>query len=93
MITSKILDIFQRYDGDIDAWLRLRTAKERLVMSEHDWHLIEKTIQEIGAIKSGYASVEYITSVSNKLKSVCEDINTLDRITKMAGITINQLIL
>ncbi len=91
MITSKCLDVFQHYDGDIDAWLRLGTADERLVMREEDWHLIQEIIQEVGAIKSGHVSADYITSVSKRLKNICSDQSVLNRLVELAGVQIGQL--
>ncbi len=91
MITLEGLDVFQRYDGDIDAWLRLGTSDERLAVNEGDWQLIQKIIQEIGAIKSGHASAAYVVSISGKLKNICNDQPVLKRLVKMAGVQIDQL--
>lgn len=40
MINKKKIDIFNKYEGEIDAWVRFGTSEEKRIMSGDDWYQI-----------------------------------------------------
>jgi len=47
MITKEKLDIYIKYNGDIDGWVRMNIPHERKTMKDKDWYLIDDLIQDI----------------------------------------------
>ena len=41
MITEDKIKIFKRYDGDIDSRVRSGSKKEKFVMTDNDWYIID----------------------------------------------------
>ena len=52
MITLKKVDIYKKYHGDIDAWFREGTERERSMLAQGDWSVIESIIGELSIEKS-----------------------------------------
>ena len=47
MITEDKIKIYKRYKGDIDSWARAGSKKEKLIMIDNDWYMIDGFIQDL----------------------------------------------
>jgi hypothetical protein len=72
MITNQMLDIYERYAGDIDGWQLMATAAEKQAMNGSDWIEIRNLLGDLHLVTSGLAAASFAASVEARLKSVCE---------------------
>lgn len=84
MITIEKLNLFRKYKGDGDAFIRVGTKNEKSVMDYSDWRSIDDFIQEIGLIKKKLASEKFEESVTTKLKVYCENQSVIDELWRIA---------
>lgn len=47
MITKEKLTVYRKYNGDLDLWARIGASKEKSIMSDDDWYLIDSLIQDV----------------------------------------------
>ena len=85
MVTKNKLRIYERYDGDIDSWARTGSKREKSVMTDNDWHVIERLIQNVVLMKKGLASCNFSASLSQQLKESCDTASTIDRLQHLAS--------
>jgi hypothetical protein len=84
MLTEEKLDIYIRYNGDIDNWARGVKKKEKLIMSDNDWYVIAGLIQDLSIIKKGLASEGFENSVNCKLRENLND-QGIEKIKRLIG--------
>jgi hypothetical protein len=72
MITKEKLDIYKRYQGDLDGWVRTSNPNERTI-TEADWSEIDLLIHQLTVLKNGLVSDEYAARIKEALKSKTED--------------------
>jgi len=84
MITKNKIEIFKRFNGDIDGWARIGTSEEKSMMNDEDWFLIEGFIQDISLAKKCLASDTFIKSVNERLKENCDNDSTIQAIKELA---------
>jgi hypothetical protein len=77
MITAEKLDIYQRFNGDIQRCGEFSTAKERSTISDDDWCAIEELIQNINLVETGLASKDFVRFVDAQLNEVCDNEQTV----------------
>lgn len=77
MITKRKLEIYQKYQGDIDIFARIGTCDEKQIASEEDWMIIDDIIFCIKLENKGLLSVV----MKNKMKKNIED-NIEDKYTQ-----------
>lgn len=75
MINKKKILIYRKYDGNLDAWVRIATLDEKESMSDDDWYLIDELIQDIIISKSNIEEI---------LKKNTEDKETINEILNVA---------
>jgi len=85
MLTLAKIEIYKRYDGDIDRWARSGRKKDKLGMQDDDWHLITGFIGDFTLIKNGLAAESYVNSFNNRLLENCDEKDTIDQIKKLVG--------
>lgn len=71
MITQDKIKIYKKYSGDIDSWARGGSKKEKLVMKDNDWYIIDVLIQDLTLVNKGLTSVTFSDSLDNRLKENC----------------------
>ncbi len=81
MITKKKIEIYQQFDGNIDGWARTQHSDE---MNDSDWALIDSLVQDIRLIKKGIASNTFITANDEKLKTICDNDETIEALKALA---------
>ena len=86
MITEEKITIFKRHDGDIDSWTRCASKKEKSIMSDKDWCIIDALIQDIFIVEKGLASSVFRDNLSLKLKETCDNISTINQLKGLAHI-------
>jgi hypothetical protein len=84
MITEDKLKIFERYDGDSDSWARNGSEKEKVVMTDDDWYIIESLIQDLFLVKNGLASLQFKDALNIKLKEKCDVEKTINQLKYLA---------
>jgi len=70
MITAKKLRIYEKFNGDIDGFARGSTLDERDTIEDGDWFLIDKLLQALTIIQSGYATTEFAAEAHQRLAAV-----------------------
>ncbi len=59
MITEQKLEIFKRYQGDIDGFSRGGKNNEKNLFDEKDWSLIDSVLQDLKLVNAELCSSEY----------------------------------
>lgn len=83
MLTVKKIEIYSRYQGEIDAWVRNNSKKELAIMSDEDWYLIDGFIQDLTLVKNGVVSKEFSDSLNTKLHENCDNEETINKIKNL----------
>lgn len=83
-ITLDMLRIYRRFDGDVDAWVRLGTTAEQSIMTDVDFHTIGSFIQRCAVVKGGLAAQEFPQQVSHELNQATSDEAVAREIMEMA---------
>lgn len=77
MITQNKIKIYKRYTGDIDSWARSGSKKEKLVMEDNDWYIIDGFIQDLTLVKKGLTSLTFNDNLNNRLRENCDGEKTV----------------
>ena len=83
MITSAQLDVYARFNGNVDMWQR-RGMPDSDVISGDDWGTIDVLMQELTMYKRGVMSEGYATRIRNRLAEITADPETAARLLDMA---------
>ena len=76
MITKEKIEIYKYYDGDVDKFFHASRLHKKK-MSEDDFFLITRLIQDIIIIKNGLASNEFREKVENSIQENCDSLETI----------------
>lgn len=76
MITKQKITIYLKYQN-IDNFARIASAKEKKILGDKDWGLIENLIQDIHLLKNNMVSREMRDKIENKIKDFTEGENEL----------------
>ena len=80
MITKGKLDIYKHFNGDIDGWARIGTKKQKMIMEDKDWLLIESFLQDIHLVRNGLASEKYVKAMNVRLRENCDNEETIQKL-------------
>lgn len=69
MLTIEKFKIYRAYQGDVDAYVRCGTKKEREIVNDSDFYAFKDLIQDIILQRRGLTSREYIQSLDQKIQS------------------------
>jgi hypothetical protein len=83
MITGAMLDVYARFNGDVDMWQRRGTPGSD-VISGHEWGTIRVLLQELAMYKRGVVSDRYATRIRTRLAEITSDPETAARLLDMA---------
>ncbi len=84
MITKDKVRLFDKYDGDIDSWARSGSKKEKAIMSDGDWHVIEGFVHDLFLVQKGLTSPEFKNSLNGTLRENCAGEETILYLQKLA---------
>lgn len=76
MITKQKITIYLKYQN-IDNFARIASTKEKNILGDKDWVLIENLIQDIHLLKNNMVSSEMKDKIENKIKDYTEGENEL----------------
>lgn len=77
MITDKALDIFYKYNGNVDARFRKSEAD---IISGDEFYLLNSFIQDIDIIRNGLGSNTFKVKLFRKMIEHCENKAVICRI-------------
>lgn len=80
MITREHIEIYKKYNGNGDGFVRSGKPTEKEVLNYSDWKLMEELIQDIILIKKGLTSNSYSEKVFQKLNENCDNIETINEL-------------
>lgn len=86
MISIEKINIYKKYNGDIDAWARVGKKRERAVMSDTDWSLIDEFVQNLEMLKKGLVSKNFEIQAYEKLDELCENEEAIKEIKSIVNI-------
>ncbi len=86
MITQDKIKIYKRYSGDIDSWMRSGSKKEKLVMNDDDWYIIDGLIQDFSLVEKGLASLTFNNDLNNRLKENCDSEKTIQALKAITNL-------
>lgn len=71
-ITPDKLNVYNKYNGDIDAFAKAGLDKEKSQLTSTDWLTIEDFIQRIRLIENGMTSDDFKATTLRELKKVSD---------------------
>ncbi|MBN8785640.1 MAG: hypothetical protein J0I84_00965 [Terrimonas sp.] len=83
MITQEKLKIYKKYDGNIDSWARSGRKKEKTIMEDKDWGMIDGLIQDLKLADRGLAAEVYINDIYKRMNENCDSAETVEEIKAM----------
>jgi hypothetical protein len=82
MITKEKIEIYKYYDGDVDKFFHANKLHKK-IMTEEDFFLIIRLIQDIVIVKNGLAAKEFQDKVNRFLQENCDSQETI----RLLGLT------
>jgi hypothetical protein len=79
-----MLDIFVKFNGDIDRFARFGNAEERSVLGEQPWFQISALLQELATLASGLAAQAYRELVEARLLAESSTPRVSERVKQLA---------
>lgn len=73
MITKEKLQIYQRFDGDMDGFSRGANLSEKDSITDQDWRLIDELVQSLTIIQAGLASSDFEAQVRVQISAAVHD--------------------
>lgn len=80
MITLRHIEIYQKYNGNGDGFVRCATQEEKDIMDYNHWSLIDLLVQDLFIIQKGLASASFVKTIENKLQENCDNKETVQAI-------------
>ena len=84
MITDEKLTVYQRYDGDIDGWVRAGTPMEKSLMTDDDWTAIAELLLRLALVKSGRAADTFESETQRMIAATVKDKGVAQRLMDWA---------
>lgn len=84
MITIEKLNIYIYFNGDVDRCAGRGTKKQKTIMSDADWALIDSLTQDFILIKRGLVSLDFFKRFSQKLNLYCDNSETVECLEEIA---------
>ena len=69
MITLEKLNLYLKYNGDIDMFARVNDKKELQILSEEEWYKIDNLLQEAYLVQSRKVSEAFKLEIESRLDS------------------------
>lgn len=83
MLSLEHLHIYRKYGADIDAWVRLGSAREHAVMTDQDWFLIDALRQKLALLAAGLGSAALAAGVEQELLQCTGDATVIDELKRL----------
>lgn len=85
MITLVKLRIYASYDGDGDMFARAGRKKERLLLRDSDWYLIDILLQDATVIDRHLGSEQRTAQAWQRLQDNCENADVINETRRLAA--------
>lgn len=85
MISESMLNIFVKFNGDIDGFARGATAVERNILDDQTWYQISALLQELAIVASGLAAPPYKSSVEARILAESSTPRVAERMKQLAS--------
>lgn len=82
MITLRQIEIYQKYNGDGDDFIRRGTETEKTIIDYPHWALIDSLVQDLILIKKGHASESFAEAFKSRLEESCDSKETIEALLK-----------
>ena len=82
MITIKEIEIFQKFNGDIDHFARVGSSKDKREITDKDWYLLNSLLQDIEIVEKGLSSDDFKKKLEIQLKENFDNEETLTAFKK-----------
>lgn len=79
MITKEKIEIFNLYNGDVDAFGHGK-KQHRKVMTDEEFYLIGGLVQDVSLVKKNLVFIEYEAALNKRLRDNCENEETIEEI-------------
>lgn len=89
MITRHKLHLYQYFNADHSDWNLYATPAEKAGMTDWDWDLIERFIQELILLEKGDLSPESRKALEDRLQKHCDSYATAEEVKKVAFVNYN----
>jgi hypothetical protein len=86
MITKAHLATFQRFNGDVDGYVRVAKRSDPDPVSDQEWYLIQGLVQELTLVARTAASQSYTARIRQRLAESTDDAQTAAEMLRMAGL-------
>jgi hypothetical protein len=80
MITYKKIELFKKFNGDIDHFARAGSPQEKMNISDKDWALIDSFLQDLTLVEKGLAAEGFAISLDIRLKANIDDESVLQHL-------------
>jgi len=77
MLTVAKIEIYMRFDGDIDSWTLAGADASDSGVTEADWYLIDELRQQLTAAATGRASRRFLDALEERLADSAADPSAL----------------
>jgi hypothetical protein len=77
MLTNEKLKRYQRFNGDIDLWIRTTKKLKDQDMTTDDWHLIEGLLQDLTLVGTVPTSEEFKSNLERRMAEHCDHEETV----------------
>ncbi|MBP6095781.1 MAG: hypothetical protein KBF58_07760 [Methyloversatilis sp.] len=84
MLTLDKLKAYGVFGGDIDGHAR-STGKDKPVITDADWYLIDELLMALDTVASGMASAGFIERLERRMAENTADQATRDALTELAA--------
>lgn len=89
MITRHKLHLYQYFNADHSDWNLYATPAEKAGMTDWDWDLIERFVQELILLEKGDLSDEARKILEERLQKHCDSYDTAQEVKKVAFVNYN----
>lgn len=83
MLTLESLLAYERFDGDIDGWARMKSSPDCSI-TETDWHVIDALITDLRIAASGRASPSFLRELDERLQTEIVDDDVRNELRALA---------
>lgn len=77
MISKEQLQRYQKFNGDLDDWVKSQKSGMDETLTGNDWTLIDKVMQRLKLQKTGFASRDYRDETERVLTKTFGDLEVI----------------
>ncbi|MBS3951544.1 MAG: hypothetical protein KGZ88_01125 [Methylomicrobium sp.] len=89
MITQYKLEIYKRYNGDLDGWCLLGDDTEKTLMNEQDWFEIQELVQKVILLKQGVVSQAFAQKINQAVQIQTDHAETANLLKELAELSVS----